>query len=276
VTQLVIAPDGPLALVPFEALLARDVPEGAVPPRGAYLLERFEVSYTPSATALATRVPPARGGIVALGDPRFAPDSAIATGGVPALAPLSHTAAEVATLRSLAGTRPFAGFTGAAATRAALLAAPGLAGAGILHIATHGAVDESEPARSGLWLAWEGGAPGFLSVADILERRMAADLVTLSACETGLGRLERGEGVMGLARAYLAAGSRSVVVSLWKVNDRSTALLMERFYRSLLARGATRERALAEAKRALLAGAATRSPFHWAPFVLVGAGGPLP
>jgi CHAT domain-containing protein len=278
VTHLVIAPDGPLALVPFEALLARDVPGEGTPPPSTYLVERFEVSYTPSATALATRTAGSTGdGIVALGDPRFGPDSTAGDGdGTPALVPLPNTAAEVAALRTLAGPRAFTGLTGAAATRAGLLAVPGLANAQIVHLATHGEANESEPGRSGLWLAWEDAAPGFLSVGDILERRLSADLVTLSACETGLGRLERGEGVMGLARAYLAAGARSVVVSLWKVNDRSTALLMERFYRPLLTRGMPRERALAQAKRALLADPQTRSPFHWAPFVLIGAGGPLP
>jgi CHAT domain-containing protein/Tfp pilus assembly protein PilF len=278
VNHIVIAPDGPLALVPFEALLARDVPGEGAPPRGAYLVERFEVSYTPSATALAARAAGSSGGgIVALGDPRFAPDSAANSGdGTPALAPLPNTAAEVAALRTLAGTRPFTALTGAAATRRGLLAVPGLANAQVVHIATHGEASEAEPERSGLWLACEGDRPGFLSVGDILERRLSAALVTLSACETGLGRLERGEGVLGLARAYLAAGARSVVVSLWKVNDRSTALLMERFYRPLLTRGMPRERALAQAKRALLADPQTRSPFYWAPFVLIGAGGPLP
>jgi len=283
VTHLVIAPDGPLALVPFEALLARDVPGEGAPPRGAYLIERFEVSYTPSATALATRAAgsasraPGGGGIVALGDPRFAPDSTTsASADAPALAPLPNTAAEVAALRMLAGPRAFTELIGAAATRSGLLAVPGLANAQVVHLATHGEANEAEPARSGLWLAWDGAGPGFLSVGDILARRLSADLVTLSACETGLGRLERGEGVMGLARSCLAAGARSVVVSLWKVNDRSSALLMERFYRQLLTRGMPRERALAQAKRALIADPQTRSPFHWAPFVLIGASGPLP
>ena len=280
-THLLIAPDGPLALVPFEALLARDVPGDGTPPRGAYLIERYDVSYTPSATALATRGTGdgrgSGGGIVALGDPRFAADSTEGDGAdATALVPLPNTAAEVAALRSLAGTRPFTGLTGAAATRGGLLAVPGLANAQIVHLATHGEVNEAEPERSGLWLAWEGGHPGFLSVGDILECRLSADLVTLSACETGLGRLERGEGVLGLARAYLAAGARSVVVSLWKVNDRSTASLMEHFYRPLLTRRMPRERALAQAKRALLADPQTRSPFYWAPFVLIGASGPLP
>jgi len=81
-----------------------------------------------------------------------------------------------------------------------------------------------------------------------------------------------GEGVLGLPRSFLAAGAGRVLVSLWKVNDRSTAVLMERFYRSLLERSQPAERALADAKRRLMKEPGTRSPFHWAPFVLVGGG----
>jgi CHAT domain-containing protein len=137
--------------------------------------------------------------------------------------------------------------------------------------------NEVEPERSGLWLAAAPGSagPGFVSVSDILALDLAAGLVTLSACETGLGRLERGEGVVGLTRAFMAAGARSVMVSLWKVNDYSTARLMERFYRGLLKDGASGASALARAKRALLENVETRSPFYWAPFVLVGSAGRL-
>ena len=155
--------------------------------------------------------------------------------------------------------------------------------AGVLHLATHGRADENDPARSGLWLAAASAAgqpdstaaPGFLSVDDILGLRLHAELVTLSACETGLGRLERGEGVMGLTRAFLVAGARNVVVSLWRVNDSSTALLMEGFYGAALDRGQTLEEALASSKRALLGAAETRSPYYWAPFILAGAGGKI-
>jgi CHAT domain-containing protein len=277
ITHLVIAPDDALALVPFEALLTRPVPGPGPAPPASYLVERFAISYSPSATALATlrRADDAPGGIVALGDPRFAADSGAASGERrgPALPPLPNTAAEVAALRSLAGPRPFTALTGADATRERLLGEPALGRAGLLHMATHGEANESEPSRSGLWLAVSDGRPGFLSVADILALRLHAELVTLSACETGLGRLERGEGVMGLTRAFLVAGARSVVVSLWKVNDRSSSQLMQRFYEGLLARGEPREQALALAKRALLRNPETRSPFHWAPFVLVGEGG---
>jgi len=280
VTRLVVAPDGPLALVPFEALLARDAPSTGAPPKGAFLVERYEISYTPSATTLATlaAAPPAGGALFALGDPAFAPDSSSGAETrvtAPALPPLPSTRAEIEILRTLAGARTCVTLTGAEATRTALLASPALRTAGIVHLATHGEADEREPARSGLWLAREGGVPGFLSLGDILATGIAADLVTLSACETGVGRLERGEGVLGLARAFMAAGARSVVMSLWPVNDRSSALLMERFYRPLLAQRMPREHALAEAKRALLADPQTRSPFYWAPFVLLGATGPV-
>ena len=278
VTHLIVSADDALLLIPFEALLTRDPEaENAVPAPGSYLVDRFAISYVPSATVLATLREPAKTNVVvALGDPRFADPGAAPTAG-PALAPLPNTAAEVATLRSLAGSRRFVALTGADATRARLLALPELPEAGLLHLATHGVADESEPGRSGLWLAPDApaGAPGFLAVDDILGMTLKSEIVTLSACETGLGRLERGEGVLGLTRAFLAAGARSVVVSLWRVNDRSTAMLMEGFYRALLQRGLAREDALAEAKRALLAASETRSPYYWAPFVLVGEAGKL-
>ncbi|MBI1796973.1 MAG: CHAT domain-containing protein [Candidatus Eisenbacteria bacterium] len=291
VDHVIVAPDGLLALVPFEALLTRDVDRDGAAPKGAYLVERWAVSYTPSATALATRVGAAAGaagadanagGIVAVGDPALAPDSTVgaatADGSAPArpaLAPLPNTLAEVALLRALAAKRPITTLTGRDATRERWLALAELPRAALIHVATHGEANEIEPERSGLWFAAQGSAPGFVSVGDILGLKLRASLVTLSACETGLGRLEDGEGVIGLTRAFLAAGSRSVMVSLWKVNDRSTALLMERFYRGLLAGGAPGATALAEAKRALLANAETRSPFYWAPFVIVGSAGKL-
>ena len=205
-----------------------------------------------------------------LGDPRFGD-------GPPRLAPLPSTAAEVAALGSLAGGRNVVAVTGREAVRERLLSASKSGPLAVLHVATHGVADESEPARSGLWCAApaDSAPPGFVSLGDIAEMGLRADLVTLSACETGVGRLERGEGVMGLTRAFLVSGAQSVIVSLWPVNDRSTAALMESFYRSLLAHGRPRDEALAEARLALMRNRETRSPFYWAPFVLVGAAGAL-
>lgn len=180
-------------------------------------------------------------------------------------------------LGRLAGGRNVVAVTGREAVRERLLSASKSGPLAVLHVATHGVADESEPARSGLWCAApaDSAPPGFVSLGDIAEMGLRADLVTLSACETGVGRLERGEGVMGLTRAFLVSGAQSVIVSLWPVNDRSTAALMESFYRSLLAHGRPRDEALAEARLALMRNRETRSPFYWAPFVLVGAAGAL-
>ncbi|MEO5617324.1 MAG: CHAT domain-containing protein, partial [Candidatus Eisenbacteria bacterium] len=295
--RLIVSPDGALALIPFEALLVTDAAEGQATPKNAYLGERFPISYTSSATALALAggVRASRGdgavaargigrrrtsgsagqaqqrsAIFALGDPRFGD-------GPPVLTPLPNTAAEVATLRALAGGRNLIAVTGRDASRARLLASPESGPLAVLHVATHGIADESEPARSGLWFAApnDSAPPGFVSLADIATMRLHADLVTLSACETGVGRLERGEGVMGLTRAFLVAGARSVIVSLWPVNDLSTATLMQTFYGGLLAKGRPCDEALAEARRAMIRRPETRSPFYWAPFVLVGEAGAL-
>jgi CHAT domain-containing protein/Tfp pilus assembly protein PilF len=278
--HVIVSPDGPLSRVPFEALLTRDVEGDAVAPAGSHLVERWSVTYVPSASALAFAAAGPRpregnrGAVLALGNPAFGTEP---TALGRALAPLPNTALEVEALRALANKRPFTGLVGPAATRGGLLAGGTLARARIVHLATHGEADESAPERTGLWLAPDttGAPPAFLPAADVLALDLEAALVTLSACETGLGRVSRGEGVLGLARAFLAAGARSVVMSLWEVNDRSTAELMRRFYQPLLAKGMPREQALAEAKRALLARDETRSPFHWAAFVLVGESGAL-
>jgi CHAT domain-containing protein len=266
VRRLVIVADGPLLSLPFEALRYRDA--GG---RMRFLVERFDVAYAPSVTSIAARPRSGRtgaGGVLAVADPAF--DSALS----PDLAPLPGTRLELEALAGLAPPRAFASLTGPAATRAALLAHPRLGDADIVHLATHGVADAIEPSRSGLWFAADSGT-SFLSAPEVMRLRLDASLVVLSACETGLGRVERGEGVLGLPRAFLAAGAGSVVVSLWSVSDRSTAELMRDFYAGLLRAGLPRDRALAQAKRALLRVPGMRDPVHWAAFVLMGDWGTL-
>ena len=123
-----------------------------------------------------------------------------------------------------------------------------------------------------------------MQFSDILQMKLNAELVVLSACETGLGRLRDGEGIVGLTRAFLYAGASSTVVSLWKVEDQSTSLLMERFYQNLK-RGLDKSEALRQAKLDIIRSnvdlkATGRreelaAPFYWAPFILVGDWGPL-
>ena len=132
-----------------------------------------------------------------------------------------------------------------------------------VHFAGHGLLDEAHPERSGLQL--EGG---LLTVSDIFNLKMSAGLVVLSACETA-GTEVSGEGLVGLTRAFLYAGSPSVVVTLWRVEDRKTSDLMLRFYTNL-DQGGDKAEALRQAKLGLIGrGGASAHPYYWAPFILV-------
>jgi CHAT domain-containing protein len=130
------------------------------------------------------------------------------------------------------------------------------------------------PRLSGLVLSLvdPAGRPqdGFLSLADIYNLDLTADLVVLSGCETALGREIRGEGLIGLVRGFLYAGSRRVVSSLWRVEDRATAELMARFYRAMLRGGESPAAALRDAQLALLRQRRWRQPYSWAGFVVQG------
>jgi CHAT domain-containing protein len=144
-------------------------------------------------------------------------------------------------------------------------------GARMLHFATRGVIDESRPDRSGLVLTPRPPVEdGLLQMREVYGMRMDADLVTLSACQTALGRNVTGEGVIGLARAFYYAGARSVVASLWDVDDRSTARLMELFYRQLRD-GKPIDVALQQAKLSVIRDAGqTAAPFYWASFIASG------
>ncbi|QMU30545.1 CHAT domain-containing protein [Adhaeribacter radiodurans] len=146
-----------------------------------------------------------------------------------------------------------------------------VSGYNYIHLATHGFANEKYPELSGLLFS-QGSSnqeDGTLYTGEIYNMRLKAELVTLSACETGLGKLVRGEGVIGLTRALLYAGAKNVVVSLWNVNDGSTAVLMENFYKALLA-GYDKAQALQIAKQKLIQQSRYNQPFYWAPFVLIG------
>jgi CHAT domain-containing protein/Flp pilus assembly protein TadD len=145
----------------------------------------------------------------------------------------------------------------------------------IVHFATHGFLNSSNPELSGLVLSLvnEKGAPqnGFLLAPEIYNLKLTAtELVVLSACQTGLGKEVRGEGLVGMARGFMYAGAPRVVVSLWSVNDHATADLMQRFYRQLLARNARPAAALRRAQVALIGDKRWRAPYYWAAFGLQG------
>ena len=272
--RILISPDGPLHTLPFAAL----VRPGARP---EFLLEWRPVHTTLSATLYAElkrhrRRGPAGGStLIAFADPRLPAASLPAAGeddpplrryraGLP---PLPGAREEVRALAALFG-RDALIYTGAAATKTRAEHLPRQPR--YVHFACHALLDRGSPLDSALALAPDAGGDGLLAGWEILERlRLDADLVTLSACGTGLGREAAGEGLIGLTRAFQHAGARSILASLWGVSDRSTAALMARFYAGLRA-GLPKDRALQEAQRQLLRGGELSHPYSWAGFELSG------
>lgn len=159
---------------------------------------------------------------------------------------------------------------GVNATKAELLDTD-LAKFRFIHFATHGVLPvDTGIQEPSLVLSYDGVRPGdmFLSMSEILGLKLRSESVVLSACNTGSGKISKAEGVMSLGRAFLAAGSASVTVSLWQVSDESTALLMTQYYRGLLA-GKQKSVALAEARYTVFKKGA-KNPFFWAPFIVIG------
>jgi len=141
-----------------------------------------------------------------------------------------------------------------------------------LHIATHGIINEEKPKLSGILFAApdeKSSDDGILYSGEIYNLRLNADLVVLSACETGLGTIVKGEGMLGLARGFTYAGAKNLLVSLWQVADKSTAELMTQFYKNIL-NGQPYSTSLRNAKLALIKEGKYSHPVEWSPFVLTG------
>ncbi|MEO0947338.1 MAG: CHAT domain-containing protein, partial [Cyanobacteria bacterium J06641_5] len=144
----------------------------------------------------------------------------------------------------------------------------------LIHFATHGILDSADPKLSGLVLSLvdDRGRPqnGYLRLHEIYNLKLSADLVVLSACQTGLGKNIRGEGVVGMTRGFMYAGAPRVLVSLWSVDDAATAALMTEFYQNLLQNNLPPAAALQAAQASLRQDPRWSSPFYWAAFTLQG------
>jgi CHAT domain-containing protein len=151
---------------------------------------------------------------------------------------------------------------------------PELAKYRYVHFATHGYLSTENPGSSAIVLSMvdEKGLPqpGLLTANEIYNLNLPAELVVLSACQTGLGKEIRGEGLIGLTRGFMYAGAARVVVSLWNVNDKATAELMERFYKGMLKDHQRPAAALRAAQVEMLKQKAWQAPYYWAAFVLQG------
>ncbi len=151
---------------------------------------------------------------------------------------------------------------------------PGLADYRIVHFATHGLMNAKHPELSGIVLSLvdENGNSqnGFLRLHDIYNMKLPVDLVVLSACNTGLGKDVRGEGLIGLTRGFMYAGASSVVASLWKVDDEATAELMKHFYFQMLQQGLSPAAALRKAQLEMSKQKRWQSPYYWSGFTIQG------
>jgi CHAT domain-containing protein/predicted metal-dependent hydrolase len=263
-SEIIVVPDGALNYVPFEALMADD---------GSYLVEGTPFSYAQSASVLRQlRLEPAATPtmeLLAVGDPAFA--GALETGFLRSepLSRLPFSGAEASGIAALFSEGTADVLLAEEATEEAVTALLASQTYRFVHFATHGLVNDDRPDYSGLALAGS-GTDALLQASEIFNLKIDADLVVLSACETGLGQLIKGEGMVGLTRAFMYAGTPSVAVSLWSVSDQSTSTLMQGLYGALQDPGSTKSAALRAAKLALLRDESTAHPFHWAPFILVG------
>ncbi len=156
----------------------------------------------------------------------------------------------------------------------ATASSPDLAQYRMVHFATHGCVKKDQPQLSSVVLSLfdKNGAEadGFLRLHDIFNLNLPAELVVLSACETGLGKDVQGEGLIGLTRGFMYAGAKRVAVSLWSVNDTATAALMKKYYQQMLEKGVNPVAALRAAQLEMWKTQAWKAPYYWAAFVVQG------
>jgi len=248
--RLLIVPHDSLHYLPFQALRSGE----------RYLVESHALAVIPSAS-LALRIgqaaSAAQPNLVAFGNPR--PD---ATYDLPAA---EREVKEIA--RMFRNQKLY--LQKDASKRRVQASAPA---SQVLHLATHAELDAVDPLYSRILLAPEDGDSGFLEAHEVyaLDLRHSA-LVTISACESGLGRVARGDEILGFTRSFLSAGASSLVVSLWPVADESTELLMTTLYREI-ARGSDLMSAMQVAQQTVMANKNFAHPFFWAPFNLIGDG----
>ena len=278
--QVIIVPDGPLGYLPFDALLSAAPKDESNFKTYPFLTKQYQFSYTYSATLLREmrdkkhrREP---GKPFAAFAPFYDGDTTLLAGLYSYdelmrkdLQPLHYSGEEVAAASKLMRGEIVAG---TAATEERFTSTAG--DYRILHLATHGRADN----RVGdyAFLAFtelkDSIENELLYVKDLYNLELNADLVVLSACETGIGKLQRGEGIISLARAFAYAGAKSIVTTLWEVNDKSTSELMRYFYRELN-RGKDKDEALRAARLRYLKEQTSVEmchPFFWSAFVPVG------
>jgi CHAT domain-containing protein/Tfp pilus assembly protein PilF len=286
-SNLTIVPDGALAYLPFEAISQGD----------QYLIENYHIKYAPSLTILTLLKNPdpiSRKDLLAVAGSSFIRNN----DGSLRRSNLSNLPSTLIEVDSIA-----THFQNASVLKDEQVSEEALKkllrqnNYKYVHLATHGIIDENKPNRSGLALSTKSeisassSEDGMLRSSEIFGMNINSDMVVLSACNTGLGKMVEGEGILGLQRSFFYAGTSTVVVSLWNVYDRSTASFMNEFYKSLLHQDTSRgwidsalrwigweqsipfgakAKAMREAKLKMIKHPLFNHPVYWAPFIVVG------
>jgi len=286
VNKLMIVPEGNLFYIPFEALVSSN--EAKPFEELDFLVKKYDINYHYSATAykqLKARETITNEAVLAfapvfegnqpigetLRSMEFAVDSIFSGTRDDSFIPLPNTEIEVNSIQDVLGNSSESQiFLKAAATEENFINALSSKQYQFVHIATHGFVNTEDPAFSALVCHKKSKtADGVLFANEIQQLDINADLVVLSSCESGIGQLFWGEGLIALNRSFVYAGAKNVLFSLWKINDQYSSELMIDFYKEVKA-GKTYTAALRAAKLKMLSNPKTSSPRYWAPFVLMG------
>lgn len=307
IKQLIIVPDHALATIPFETFLTKPVTDKTEMHKLPYLVNQYAVSYSYSATLFMKTFPKEKTKKIEMHDLNdwlaFAPVADTCQTGMSLasrellqryqnlssdsvqtrslrdyFAPLPGTLSEVKTILDLFDkSQSNAKIEINRNADEKTIKSGLLKDYRILHFATHGMAHNEKPELSCILLASADSSDtendGILYSGEIYNLKLNADLVVLSACETGLGKIKKGEGILGLTRALLYAGSKNIIVSLWQVADQSTSDMMVVFYDDLLKKGLSKSdysKSLQQAKRHMIKNKQYAHPFYWSPFILIG------
>ena len=295
ITNLVIVPDGALNQIPYETLITKKK-EGSVfdYPNYDYLIKKYSVSYAYSATLYNRDITRKRNN----GTSGWFGMAPVFTKGKytgvelnssqkkektfndldyqtnSKIEPLASSEQELRNIFSMfakSGVRAKASLWGCANKNA--FANDSISNYKYIHLATHGFVNSEKPELSGIQFSQSKTDDGIMYSGDVYNLTLKCDLLVLSACETGLGKIMRGEGIVGLTRAFLYSGASNLLVSLWKVSDNSTSQMMVEFYRQMLLKENSDLNyavLLQKAKQMLILDKNYSRPYYWAPFILIG------
>jgi CHAT domain-containing protein len=284
--KIIFIPDDILHYIPFETLLTQKNGHH-------WLIKDYTIAYAPSITSLyeiieheKARRQKRKKDLLAFGDPYFGPDEekadtedalkAVSSAKTSQFSRLEFSGLEIEKIAGLFKNKAVNVFKRENATEEQLKQLD-LLPYKILHFATHCIIDDKKPARSHIVFSVgsDSTEDEILQMREIFSLRLNSDLVTLSACQTGLGQLIKGEGIVGLSRSFFHAGASSAIISLWAVHDQATSQFMERCYSHLRGSKSVMD-ALQKTKLEMIDSSVLSHPYYWAGFVVTGHADKIP